>query len=385
MLLILLPIFIPYVIDKGLSMEQVFQLQAAFAVSVLVFEVPSGYLADIWGRRRCLILGGLLNGLGYTFLFWGESYWDFMAYEVLLGAAASMYSGADVALLYDSLDSLGASESQKRRSVGNILASRSVAEAIAAVLSSILLWLGTQFTVVAAQFAVGWAPLLIALSLKELEIERPPHLGHFNNFKAVARTIFLESKMLRAIALTMTVWGMSTFFAVWLFQKYWQEQGIPLVYFGWLWAFYNLSVAISSKFAHLLEDRLGPALLVLLMGGLPIAGYLSMAFFSGWLGVCAGLLFQLARGIHQVTLKDAFNKRIASHLRATSNSVISFGFRGAFFVTGPAVGWSVDVYGLQMTLYILAGVFSLLALVIILPFAKLLWTAPSHPAQIDSK
>ena len=46
-----MPILIPFLNAKGMSMEQVFQLQAAFALAVLVFEVPSGYIADLWGRN----------------------------------------------------------------------------------------------------------------------------------------------------------------------------------------------------------------------------------------------------------------------------------------------------------------------------------------------
>ena len=220
MLLILLPILIPFVMSKGLTMEQVFQLQAAFAFSVLIFEVPSGYIADLWGRKQCLILGGVFNGVGYSFLFWGSTFWDFLAYEILLGAAASMYSGADVALLYDSMEELGQSEEGKRKGIGNILASRSIAEALAAIINSALLIFGTQYSVLLAQMVAGWFPLLIALSLKEVRVKTSSQ-SHFENFKEIARLLFLDSKTLRYISLTMTVWGMSTFYAVWLFQKYW--------------------------------------------------------------------------------------------------------------------------------------------------------------------
>lgn len=370
MLLILLPIFIPFLGDRGLSMEQIFQLQAIFALSVLIFEVPSGYIADLWGRKNCLILGGICNGIGYSFLFWGQGFWDFVLYEILLGAAASMYSGADVALLYDSLEELEYSERDKHRSVGNILASRSFAEALAAVINSLLLIVGTFHDVLVVQVICGWFPLLIALSLKEVRVKTEIK-GHFENFKEIGRQLFLDSKILRYISLTMTIWGMSTFYAVWLFQKYWQQQSVDLVWFGALWALYNITVAITSKLTHFIEHKFGSVSLLLLMGLLPILAYFSMAFFTGVLGIVGGLLFQVARGIHQVSLKDALNRRIPSNFRATANSIMSFGFRGTFLLTGPAVGWGVDNYGLENTLYALGFIFLGLFLVIITPFIYL--------------
>ena len=56
--LVVLPIFVPLLQGHGLSMSQVLQTQALFALTIALFEVPSGYLADIWGRRPAL-LGGL--------------------------------------------------------------------------------------------------------------------------------------------------------------------------------------------------------------------------------------------------------------------------------------------------------------------------------------
>lgn len=371
MLLVLLPVFIPFLLDRGLLMEQVFQLQAIFAFSVIAFEIPSGYIADLWGRKNCLIVGGLCNGLGYSLLLWTDSFWGFVAYEVLLGIAASMYSGADVALLYDSLEHLQESVREKQRAVGNILASRSIAEALAAVLNSLILIFGVVHDVLLLQVICGWLPLVISLRLVEVRA-RTVSASHLDNFKKIARQLFWDSKLIRYISLTMTVWGMSTFYAVWLFQKYWLEAGVELSYFGWLWALYNFTVAVTSKITHRIELKFGSVLLLLLMGVLPILAYLSMALSIGLLGVVSGLLFQVARGIHQVSLKDALNRRIPSDFRATANSIISFGFRGTFLVSGPAVGYMVDQLGLQTSLYVLAGLFSILFLVIIIPFMRCL-------------
>ena len=47
--LVIMPIAVPFFQSKGLSMQDVFSLQALFALVVLVTEVPSGYVADLVG------------------------------------------------------------------------------------------------------------------------------------------------------------------------------------------------------------------------------------------------------------------------------------------------------------------------------------------------
>ena len=48
------PVFVPLLQGYGLSMSQVLQTQALFALTIALFEVPSGYIADMWGRRRAI-------------------------------------------------------------------------------------------------------------------------------------------------------------------------------------------------------------------------------------------------------------------------------------------------------------------------------------------
>ena len=47
----------------GLSMSEVLQTQAIFALTIALCEVPSGYIADIWGRRGAILAGAALNAV----------------------------------------------------------------------------------------------------------------------------------------------------------------------------------------------------------------------------------------------------------------------------------------------------------------------------------
>ena len=56
MFMVIIPVIVPFFEGHGMDMEQIFILQAIFGISVVILEVPSGYVADIIGRKNSLII-----------------------------------------------------------------------------------------------------------------------------------------------------------------------------------------------------------------------------------------------------------------------------------------------------------------------------------------
>ena len=116
--LVIMPVAVPFFQSKGLSMQEVFSLQALFALVVLLAEVPSGYVADLFGRKRTLVVGAAFCGLGHTLLLGADGFWTLALFEISLGIGSSLISGADIALLYDTEAALGRGEREQRQVVG---------------------------------------------------------------------------------------------------------------------------------------------------------------------------------------------------------------------------------------------------------------------------
>lgn len=352
--LVFMPIAVPFFQSKGLDMQEIFLLQAIFATVILITEVPSGYAADLLGRKPTLVVGSVVAGIGHTLLVFADGFLGLALFEIALGVSASLISGADIALLYDSEAALDRPEEEQRKVVGRLYSMRTVSEAVSAVLCSLLM-LASMDMVVYVQALVGWIPLLLAVRLVEPPVVRLEQAGHLRNMGLICRHLLGDGVVLRLTFLALCVWSLTTFYAVWLIQQLWQDQGIELGLFGYLWAVLTAVAAAAGRWAHVVEARLGTSTVLVLMGLLPALGYLGLDVLGPVGAFLASASFFVARGMGLVVLREALNRRVPGTFRATANSLASFGFRGAFVVTGPLVGYGLDLWGMSATLWLLAG------------------------------
>ena len=100
------------------------------------------------------------------------------------------------------------------------------------------------------QVVVGWLPVLLVLRLVEPPGERLSSEGHVDNMRMILGYLVNHSNVLRLVVLALSIWSLTTFYAVWLLQKLWELQGIDLAHFGWLWGGLTLIAAVAGRWAH---------------------------------------------------------------------------------------------------------------------------------------
>jgi MFS family permease len=100
-----------FLLDAGLSATAAFAANALFTAGMVVFEVPTGVVADTWGRRVSYLLGSVSLAVS-TALYWlawqvQAPFWAWAATSVLLGLGFTFFSGATEAWLVDALKFTG--------------------------------------------------------------------------------------------------------------------------------------------------------------------------------------------------------------------------------------------------------------------------------------
>ena len=107
------PVFTILFLDYGLTLEQFALLNAAWAATIVLLEVPSGAMADTVGRRNLLIFSGILMVIEMVLLCFAPRgnaqllFPLFLVNRILSGAAEASASGADEAIAFDSLQAEG--------------------------------------------------------------------------------------------------------------------------------------------------------------------------------------------------------------------------------------------------------------------------------------
>src|SRR3954463_13247826 len=100
-----------FLLDAGLSNLEAFAANAFFTAGMVLFEVPTGIVADSWGRRASFLLGTVtlaVTTLIYVWLWYLHGpFWAWALSSVLIGLGFTFFSGAVEAWLVDALHATG--------------------------------------------------------------------------------------------------------------------------------------------------------------------------------------------------------------------------------------------------------------------------------------
>ncbi len=100
-----------FLLDAGLSNTEAFTANAFFTLGQVLFEVPTGVVADTWGRRQSYLLGSgtlLISTLLYLFMWQVQApLWAWAIASILIGLGFTFFSGAVEAWLVDALGATG--------------------------------------------------------------------------------------------------------------------------------------------------------------------------------------------------------------------------------------------------------------------------------------
>lgn len=348
------PLLVPYYRANGLPATSVFTIQAAYTLAVLLLEIPSGYLADVVGRRRTLILAAVIFPSGLILYALGHSLAAFVTAEVVLAVGNSMRSGCDSALLYDSLAELGRAEDYKK-SEGRSFFSGRIGSAGASLLGGApaAVAIRLPFWVNAA---TAFLMLPLALTLAEPKRRRLEGANPMADILRISRWSFVQPRLRFFIlyGALITSAGLVGLWAAFLLYAF---LGIPIVWFGVLFAAFQLASAFASSRAHAVERVLGLRRSLLI---LPAVGLVFVLL--GLIRSAAALPLVLAGaalwGLGHPLIMDGINRLIPSETRATVLSVGNMTGCLMFVVLSPLFGRLADALSLR-TAYFLLGAFVL--------------------------
>lgn len=352
-----------YLASKGMTLTQLGLLETIFHITSFLMEVPTGAVADIYGRRISRILGRLFSVISVVILLFSDSFVWFAGSFIITALSYNLESGAGDALIYDSMKELGVDNDYMRVS-GN----KEMIYQIAAIISFLAGgYLATRsydmafaITVAVGILTFGYAFLFVEPTIGKKVFEGRIRHQFIDQLKESIRILRDQKRLGFLILFSQFIMSFVTTVFFYL-QNYMKGDGYSETAIGALYAVTALGGAILAPQVYKIEAIIKERGILLYM---PIITTLSLygIAFSKW-HFLFFIPMSLAEGLIFIALGDYINKVIPSEHRATILSMASMAFSFFMITIFPLVGVIGDHFSLKTSFFAMAILATVLTLV----------------------
>ena len=342
------PVFTVLFLDYGVTLEQFALLNMVWALSIVIAEVPSGALADIIGHKRLLVFAALLMVLEMALLVFvplGASpllFTVFLLNRICSGLSEAAASGADEALAYDSLKSLGREAEWPKVlerttwvvSIGFF--TTMILGAFAydpSVVNRCLAWLNAGWMLedsvivrlpVMLTLATASMLLFTALGFRDLETNQAPDkassrdslLEPFRQVSRVASWTVNHRFVLFVILAALALDSVARQFVV-LASEYYRLIHIPVSWFGFIGAGMSLIGILNARISRILISKRSPFFNFLFLSAVLFSGLIGISYALPYVGVFFAIGVFAMMGMVQFQASFYLNREADSQIRAT--------------------------------------------------------------------
>ncbi|GAA0323772.1 MFS transporter [Bacillus carboniphilus] len=358
-------VFTLFLLERGLNYFEIFLLESVLSASIFLFEIPSGALADRFGRKKVIVLSMILFAISTYIVAVSHSFLWFVVESILYGIGVAAMSGADSAMIYESLKKKELAD----HSFSLISSAASLAMIVSLPLGGMMAAVSLELPVYITCISLTVA-VLVALFLRETQVsdeDKPVK----KSIRHSLGYVFKEHPFLFYFQCIQSV-ASGFIFSLWyLNQPLFLEYNIELKFFGWIMLAVNLCITLFVLIAPTIRKKIGSLMVFLLTILLPGVSFILIALQPGW--IAGLLLFGLAFIIHSINgpiYRTFINERIPDQDRATTLSIISFVGSVVGMVIKPLIGWMAD-FSLEATFMVMGVVMVVGALVVPMIIGKL--------------
>lgn len=352
-----------FVTEVGMSPLELVLVGTVMELSIFVFEVPTGIVADTTSRRLSIVVGNLVMGIGFVAVGAFPDVWPILAAYALWGFGYTFTSGAMDAWLADEVGEERLTGVYLRGAqVGRVLTIAGIAASVGLALVDVRLpiVLGGVGTILVAGFYALWMP--------ESGFTPAPREGR-GSLRHMLETGRTGARLVRSRPALLAILGIAAFGGMWSesYDRLWQAHLIedvglpslggldPVVWFGILGV---VGTVLSIVAAAPLERRLADAsrdsvarVLSLLYAILAVSSLVFALAGSLWLAVLGSYGIYVARQVSGPLFASWLNRSIDdSSVRATTLSIVNQADAVGQWTGGPAIGAIGTVTSIRVAL-----------------------------------
>lgn len=254
------PIAILYFSDTSGSFALGMSVFSVIMISSALFEVPTGIISDMIGRKKTLVFGATAAVLSVFFYAIGGSFAILIIGAMFEGLSRSLYSGNNDALLYDTLSEVEKKDEYPKH-YGKVTSMFQIALAVSGLLGSLLATWSFGFILWLSAVAQGVC-VWIAFQVKEPYVQSKKSSNIYVHLKEAVLK-FRSNKKLRLLTISGII-GYAFGEAMYQFQAVFYATLWPVWAVGVAKTLSNLGAAMSFRYGHLLLKRVNPFKLLLI-------------------------------------------------------------------------------------------------------------------------
>lgn len=314
-----------FYLHRGVTIDQAFYLGIVWSVATLVVEVPSGWLADRFGRKRTMMLGMFLLVCAAVATFFAQGFTAFVGVFLIMSAADSCFSGTEEATLYDTLKERGeekdATRHNARISSANNWFKLIVPTLGAFVAKDLLEW---QFDIlIGIDLVAVIVGMFVILALIEPKHEADVSAVEAGIFRESWHVLLRDPFLFRAALNKILIFIVG--FIIWRqYQPFLLEHGFTVFWLGVVYLMWHFSSLVIKRWIGAIEDRIGPTrILTWTVIGMIVFSGIAFVAEAAWLAGLALWLAEMLEIARGPVFVHAINRRMPSHSRATTLSQLS--------------------------------------------------------------
>lgn len=310
--------------ERGMSVLDVVFCEMIYAGTIIIFEIPSGILADKFGRKRMLVIGSILSFLEIFILLFAYHFWVFGLGVFLAGIATACTSGSRNALLYDTLV-LEKRENQFEKIVGRMNALDLVAVIIAAISGGILANIyHFEFNYMISSISLFFV-LLLTCFLREVDVnknlkgEMKDDRNFLRLFSSAIHFFRNQPSVVRIMIHSMAIAACMTYMDE-FWQLYLNEIGWSVLFFGVFSALISIISIPGNLFAGYLLHVMKAQTIIMIVLLMITTGFFLTALIPNVFGVIVMAFMFLVSGVVEPIVTGYLHRRTESFIRATVDS-----------------------------------------------------------------
>lgn len=349
------PILIIFLQIQSLTYQQIFWVFTIGSIFSFLIEIPTGTFADIYGKRKSIIISKLGILISYIVFGFSSTFIHFIIAQILYEFGNAFRSGTETAYTYDYL-----LQNKNNPSYTEVKGKQKfyarIGESLATAIGGII----------AAKFGFNWVffiaaipaffNLILALSWEKIKEHegKVKLIDSFNLAKSSFYEIIKENQLLR-ITINITLFT-GVLAAIQKFiQPYMTNLSIPIEYFGFIYAFALIIAAFSVRYSYIIENKYGTIKTINTLSLLAVIPAIILGFnYIAISGIILFFLIIIIENIRSPIANNEFHMLVKSKSRATMGSILELSKSAGKISILPIAGYFADAFSMYISILIMA-------------------------------